>query len=94
MDATDSAININQNKKIERLTVLSVVFMPINVLAGAGGMSEFSAMAQAMEWSMPLAYIGFFIGMVLVGAMMYLGLRFFENRQPKRPRVENRGKPA
>jgi magnesium transporter len=31
MDATDSAININQNKDIKRLTVLSVIFMPINV---------------------------------------------------------------
>jgi hypothetical protein len=36
MDATDSAININQNKDIKRLTVLSVIFMPINV-AGRHG---------------------------------------------------------
>lgn len=50
MDATDSAININANKKIERLTVLSVVFMPINVLAGMGGMSEFSVMADWAGW--------------------------------------------
>ncbi|MCM8594437.1 CorA family divalent cation transporter [Accumulibacter sp.] len=90
MDATDSAININQNKKIERLTVLSVVFMPINVLAGAGGMSEFSAMAQAFDWPMDLAYLGFFAGMGLVGALMFYGLRFFESRQPKRGRAEVR----
>jgi magnesium transporter len=90
MDATDSAININQNKKIERLTVLSVVFMPINVLAGAGGMSEFSSMAQALDWPMPLAYTGFFLGMGVVGAIMFLGLRLFERRQPKRPRADNR----
>jgi magnesium transporter len=90
MDATDSAININQNKDIKRLTVLSVIFMPINVLAGMGGMSEFSSMAQALDWPMPLAYTGFFLGMGVVGAIMFLGLRLFERRQPKRPRADNR----
>ena len=87
MDATDSAININANKKIERLTVLSVVFMPINVLAGMGGMSEFSTMAQAFEWPMWLAYVFFTVFVMLVGAIMFFGLRHFEKRQPKRPRA-------
>ena len=94
MDATDSAININQNKKIERLTVLNVVFMPINVLAGAGGMSEFSAMATALGIDMTFAYIGFFLLTIVVGLVMYLGLRFFESRQPKRPRAESRSRPS
>lgn len=88
MDATDSAININANKKIERLTILSVVFMPINVLAGMGGMSEFSAMTQAFEWPMWLGYTLFSIIVALVGAIMFFGLRFFEKRRPKRPRAE------
>ena len=56
MDATDSAININQNKNLKRLTVLSVVFMPINMAAGIGGMSEFSDMAKALEIPMTTAY--------------------------------------
>ena len=87
MDATDSAINFNANKKIERLTILSVVFMPINVLAGMGGMSEFSTMAQAFEWPMWLAYVFFTVFVMLVGAIMFFGLRHFEKRQPKRPRA-------
>lgn len=87
MDATDSAININANRKIERLTVLSVVFMPINVLAGMGGMSEFSTMAQAFELPMWFAYELFTVFVILVGAVMYFGLRYFEKRQPKRPRA-------
>ena len=48
MDATVGFININQNKVIKRLTVLSVVFMPLNVIAGIGGMSEFSMMTQGI----------------------------------------------
>ncbi len=83
MDATDSAININQNKNLKRLTVLSVVFMPINVAAGIGGMSEFSAMAQAFEIPGGVAYTLFMVGMVAIGACTYAGLRIFENRSER-----------
>ena len=79
MDATDSAININQNKDIKRLTVLSVIFMPINVLAGMGGMSEFSMMTEGIPW--PIAYTGFACTMVAIGALTYYGLRHFERRR-------------
>ena len=34
MDATVGFININQNKVIKQLTVISVVFMPLNIIAG------------------------------------------------------------
>ena len=81
MDATDSAININQNKDIKRLTILSVVFMPINVLAGMGGMSEFSMMTQGIPW--PIAYSGFVAAMVAVGGLTYAGLRFFSDRKTR-----------
>lgn len=81
MDATDSSININQNKDIKRLTVLSVVFMPLNVLAGIGGMSEFSMMTQGIPWQ--ISYFLFTIGLVLVGWVTYVGLKFFENRKIK-----------
>ena len=64
MDATVGFININQNKVIKRLTVLSVVFMPLNVIAGIGGMSEFSMMTQGIPW--PISYTLFTIGMVFV----------------------------
>ncbi|MFD1808424.1 CorA family divalent cation transporter [Gemmobacter lanyuensis] len=37
MDATIGFININQNQRVSQLTVLSVVFMPVNILAGMGG---------------------------------------------------------
>ncbi len=79
MDATDSSVNINQNKDIKRLTVLSVVFMPLNVLAGIGGMSEFSMMTKDIPW--PIAYTGFTITLFLVGWLTYVGLKFFENRK-------------
>jgi magnesium transporter len=65
MDATVGFININQNQRVSKLTTISVIFMPINILAGIGGMSEFSMMTQGIPW--PLAYATFAIGMTGVG---------------------------
>jgi magnesium transporter len=79
MDATIGFININQNKRVNQLTVFSVVFMPINILAGMGGMSEFSMMTQGVPW--PVAYGVFVLCSVLVGLLTYLGLKRFEKRK-------------
>jgi len=88
MDATDSAININQNKDIKRLTILSVIFMPINVLAGMGGMSEFTMITEGIPWQ--VAYSALVVGMVIIGSGMYFGLKYFEKRRIKSNRAANR----
>ncbi len=79
MDATIGFININQNKRVNQLTVFSVVFMPINILAGMGGMSEFSMMTQGIEW--PVAYGGFVLVSALIGLATYVVLKYFEKRR-------------
>jgi magnesium transporter len=79
MDAAVGFININQNKVVKRLTVVSVVFMPLNVLAGIGGMSEFSMMTQGIAW--PISYSIFTIGLVIVGWLTFAMLRFLESRE-------------
>lgn len=82
MDATIGFININQNRRVSQLTVFGVVFMPINIMAGVGGMSEFSMMTQGIPW--PLAYGMFAMGAVVLGVATYVALKHFENRQVKR----------
>ena len=84
MDATIGFININQNKRVNQLTIFSVVFMPINVLAGMGGMSEFSMMTAGVPW--PLAYGLFALGSALIGLATYVGLKHFERRRLRSPR--------
>jgi magnesium transporter len=79
MDATVGFININQNKRINQLTVFGVVFTPINILAGMGGMSEFSMMTQGIPW--PIAYGGFLLGAGLIGLTTFLLLKRLERRQ-------------
>ncbi len=82
MDATVGFINVNQNKDLKRLTIISVIFMPLNLLAGIGGMSEFTMMTQGVPW--PIAYSGFTIGLITIGWATFFGLRFFENRKIKK----------
>ncbi|MCX7089161.1 MAG: magnesium transporter CorA [Methylococcales bacterium] len=77
MDATVGFININQNKVVKRLTRISVVFLPLNVLAGIGGMSEFSMMTQGIPW--PVAYGFFTVGLAVVGWLTFAIIQFLEN---------------
>ena len=85
MDATIGFININQNKRVNQLTVFSVVFMPINILAGMGGMSEFSMMTQGIDWQ--YAYGGFAIASIAIGYCTFVGLKYFEKRRTARNAV-------
>ena len=84
MDATVGFININQNRVIYRLTILSVIFMPLNVIAGIGGMSEFSMMTKNIPW--PLSYAIFTVGLFVMAWITYVILKYYENRQ--KPRKE------
>jgi magnesium transporter len=79
MDAAVGFININQNKVIKRLTVVSVVFMPLNILAGIGGMSEFTMMTEGVPW--PIAYGLFTVGLAGVGWLTYVLLQVLEKRE-------------
>ena len=78
MDATVGFININQNQRVSKLTTISVIFMPINILAGIGGMSEFSMMTQGIPW--PVSYAAFMAGMMTVGWATFLVLRYYERK--------------
>ena len=76
LDATVGFININQNQRVSNLTKISVVFMPINIIAGIGGMSEFSMMTQGTSW--PVAYATFIVSRGLLGWATYAGLKVLE----------------
>ena len=63
------------------LAVINVVFMPINVLVGMGGMSEFTAMTEGLWW--PHAYSAFLLLVVAVGYITYLLIRNIGNTTNK-----------
>jgi magnesium transporter len=82
MDATVGFININQNRVLYKLTILSVIFMPLNVIAGIGGMSEFSMMTRNIPW--PVSYGFFTVGLFIVAWLTFVILRIFEKRGERR----------
>jgi magnesium transporter len=65
MDARGSLVNNNMNVLLKKLTIINVVFMPLNLLAGIGGMSEFSMMTQNIDWK--ISYSLFLVAMVSIG---------------------------
>jgi magnesium transporter len=92
MDATVGFININQNKRVSKLTALGVVFMPLNIIAGIGGMSEFSMMTAGTPW--PLAYGLLVVAMIAMGFGTYQAVRFFDQRRAERLVAARRRKDA
>lgn len=73
MDAFASVISNNQNLQIKRLTTISVVFMPLNLVASIGGMSEFTSFTNAVPWW--ISYTVFGLGLLGIALMTALLLR-------------------
>jgi magnesium transporter len=62
--------------------------MPVNIIAGIGGMSEFSMMTSGVPW--PIAYGSFILVMFAIGLLTFLGLRSLENSKIRNQRQEIR----
>ncbi len=82
MDATIGFININQNRRVTQLTMLSVVFLPMNILAGMGGMSEYSAITEGIPKI--VAYSAFAIGSAVIGYLTYRVVRSVDQKKARR----------
>ena len=62
------------NVSVRRLTLITTVFMPLTLLSGIGGMSEYSMMTGSSNWR--IAYPIFLVAMVIVGVCNYFILRW------------------
>lgn len=71
MDARGNIINNNMNVLIKNLTMINIIFLPLNLLAGIGGMSEYSMMTVGIDWR--VSY-GIFIG--AMGILGWVTLKF------------------
>lgn len=60
MDARGNIINNNMNMLLKNLTVINVVMLPLGLVAGIGGMSEFTMMTGDVPWwvAFPLLLLG------------------------------------
>ena len=66
------------NRVVRRLTFITTIFMPLTLLAGVGGMSEWSMMTGPGNWR--IAYPTFLLSMVVVGAASALVLKWIERK--------------
>ncbi|MFN4216522.1 MAG: magnesium transporter CorA family protein [Brevinematales bacterium] len=81
MDARASIINNNMNVLIKNLTIINIIFLPLNLIAGIGGMSEYSALTQGIPW--PISYGLFCLAMVVIGWLTYRFVTRLEEKQKK-----------
>jgi magnesium transporter len=72
MDARGNIINNNMNILLKNLTFINVVFLPLNLIASIGGMSEYSMMTGKLDWR--IAYLLFMGGMVVLGRLTWVYL--------------------
>ncbi len=66
------------NRTVRRLTLITTIFMPLTLLAGIGGMSEWSMMTGPENWR--TAYPAFLAGTAAIGVASFFALRWIESR--------------
>ncbi len=71
MDARGSIVGNNLNVLIKRLTLINIIFMPLAVLAGIGGMSEYTMMTEKLGIGWQLGYPLFLVAAVAIGLLTY-----------------------
>ncbi|ABA74359.1 magnesium transporter CorA family protein [Pseudomonas fluorescens] len=73
IDARGNLMNNSMNNLLRKLTLINVVFLPLNLIASIGGMSEFSMMTAGTPWW--VSYPLFLAAMLLGAGGMLFGLR-------------------
>ncbi len=73
MDARGNLVNNNMNVLLKNLTIINVIFLPLNLIASIGGMSEFSMMTTGVDWR--ISYTFFLVSMIVVGWLTSFFLR-------------------
>jgi magnesium transporter len=70
------------NITVRRLTFITTIFMPLSLLAGIGGMSEYSMMTGPDNWR--ITYPLFIAAMVVLGVANYYLLKWFDRQRNKK----------
>ncbi|HEX7621171.1 MAG TPA: magnesium transporter CorA family protein [Anaerolineales bacterium] len=66
------------NITVRRLTLITTIFMPLTLLAGIGGMSEWSMMTGTQNWR--IAYPAFLLALVVLGVLNFFVIKWLERR--------------
>jgi magnesium transporter len=80
MDARGTIVNNNMNVLLKNLTLINIVFLPLNLIASIGGMSEWTGMTKNLDWR--LSYSLFCLAMVFFGWGTWLFMKRVIDRSP------------
>lgn len=69
------------NAIMRRLTLITTIFMPLTLLSGIGGMSEYTMMTQ--KWGWPLAYLILLVVFVIIALINFILLKRLEKNSGK-----------
>jgi magnesium transporter len=81
MDARGTIVNNNMNVLLKNLTLINIIFLPLNLIASIGGMSEWSMMTSHLDWK--ISYAIFSAGMIVVGWATWVLVTRVIERSPK-----------
>jgi magnesium transporter len=79
MDARGTIVGNNMNVLIKNLTIINIIFLPLNLIASIGGMSEFSMVTKGIPWQ--ISYSAFIVAMILIGWTTFLIIYKFGDRR-------------
>ncbi len=71
-------ISNQTNFIVRRLTFITTIFMPLTLLSGIGGMSEYSMMTNPANWK--FTYPAFIMSMIIIGIISYYLLKRLEKK--------------
>jgi magnesium transporter len=74
MDARGSIINNNMNVLLRNLTIINVVFVPLNLIAGIGGMSEYSRFLDLFSFNWKTGFIVFLVANAFIAWLIWRAL--------------------
>ena len=80
LDARGNLINNNMNILLKNLTIINVVFLPLGVIAGMGGMSEFSLILEHYGVDWKAGYLAFSVAMFAMGLGLFWIVQMFAER--------------
>ena len=75
LDARGNIINNNMNILLKNLTIINVIFLPLALIAGMGGMSEFSMLLNHYSIDWRIGYPAFSIVLAVIGLALWFVVR-------------------
>ncbi|HEX5164372.1 MAG TPA: CorA family divalent cation transporter [Thermomicrobiales bacterium] len=80
LDARGNLINNNMNVLLKNLTIVNVIFLPLTVITGIGGMSEYGVMLDDHGIGWGIGYAVFTVALLGFGVLLWMSVRAYINR--------------